>query len=128
MGFRDFLSSKVMPTGGITVSEALHLLASGGTLVDVRTRAEYEAGHAPGSRLVDARELGRDAFGAVHGDNPLAEPDGAFILICDTGLRSGLLVAAVREQGYRAEFVTGGLAAWRAEGQVLIPGPPRTPH
>ncbi len=89
MGFRDYLSSKVMPSGGITVPEALHLLSSGGTLVDIRTRAEYEAGHAPGARLVDAKDLTRDAFGAVHGDNPLAEPDGVFVLICDTGLRSG---------------------------------------
>lgn len=128
MGLRDYLTSKVMPSGGIGVPEALHQLASGATLVDVRTRGEYEAGHAPGARLVDPRALVSDAFGAVHGDNPLAEPDGAFILICDTGLRSGHLVKAVREQGYRAEFITGGLAAWRAEGQVLIPGPPRPPR
>ena len=128
MGLRDYLTSKVMPSGGIGVPEALHLLASGATLVDVRTLGEYEAGHAPGARLVDPRELARDAFTAVHGDNPLAEPEGALILICDTGLRSGHLVRTVREQGFRAEFITGGLSAWRSEGQVLIPGPPRPPR
>lgn len=125
MGLRDFLAAKVMPTGGIDVPSALQLLSSGAVLVDVRTRAEYESGHAPGARLVEAKELAKDAFFAVHQGNPLAEPDGTFVLMCDTGLRSGHLVQAVRDQGFNAEFVQGGLAAWRQDGQILIPGPPR---
>ncbi|MGJ6980612.1 rhodanese-like domain-containing protein [Aestuariimicrobium soli] len=125
MGFKDFLASKVMPSGGIGVDEALALLSKGGVLVDVRTLDEYVAGHAPGSKLVDPRELAADAFAAVHAGNPLAEPDGTFVLICDSGLRSGHLVPAVREQGHSCEFVAGGLRAWKTAGQFLLPGPPR---
>lgn len=125
MGIRDFLASKVMPSGGISVDEALALLSKGGVLVDVRTMDEYVAGHAPGSKLVDPAALSEDAFSAVHAGNPLAEPDGTFVLICDSGLRSGHLVAAVRGQGHSCEFVSGGLRAWKAAGQFLLPGPPR---
>lgn len=117
-----------MPSGGITVDEALGHLATGGVLVDVRTLEEYVAGHAPGARLVDVAELRQDAFGAVFGDDPLAqlEPEAKLVvLICDTGLRSGHLVPVVREQGLRCEFIGGGLHAWRDAGQMLLPGPPR---
>ncbi|WP_203568844.1 rhodanese-like domain-containing protein [Aestuariimicrobium ganziense] len=126
MGLRDRLRERVMPEGGITVDEALALLASGGVLVDVRSLEEYKAGHAPGSRLVDHKDLQHDAWFAVHAGDPLAEPDGTIVLVCDTGLRSGLLVEAVRGQGHRCEFIAGGLVAWKSSGNLLLPGPPRT--
>jgi len=125
MSLRDRLLNRLLPEGGIDMDTVLALLASGGVLVDVRTQGEYEAGHAPGARLVDVKELGRDAMWAVYGDDPLAEPDGTFVLMCDTGLRSGHAVAAVRAQGRKAEFLTGGLRAWASAGQPVIPGPPR---
>lgn len=125
MGLRDIIRGAVQPSGGLDVASALQALSKGGVLVDVRTPVEYEAGHAPGSVLVDARELARDAFTAVHGDNPLAEPDTTLVLVCDNGLRSAGLVQAVREQGIPCEFLQGGLVQWKADGQVLIPGPMR---
>lgn len=125
MGLRDYLRDKAMPQGGISVEDALGLLAAGGALVDVRTMGEYVAGHAPGSRPVDPRELRTDAWLAVHGGDPLAEPEGTIVLICDTGLRSGHLVKAVRDQGHRCEFIQGGLVAWKRSGNLLLPGPPR---
>jgi rhodanese-related sulfurtransferase len=45
--------------------------------------------------------------------------------VCDTGFRSGHLVAPVREKGYNCDFLASGLHAWRAGGEILIPGPPR---
>lgn len=125
MGLRDRLINKMVPEGGISVDEALGLLAKGGVLCDVRGLGEYEAGHAPGARLVDVEELGRSVMDAVYGDDPFAEPENTIVLICDTGLRSGHAVKLVREQGMKGEFVHGGLIAWRDSGQVLIPGPPR---
>lgn len=86
---------------------------------------EYEAGHAPGSRLINPKELIADPFTAVYGDDPLAEPDPHFVLVCDTGFRSGHLVDRVREKGYTCDFLASGLRAWRAGGEILIPGPPR---
>ncbi|MGO4958100.1 rhodanese-like domain-containing protein [Luteococcus sp. Sow4_B9] len=125
MGLRDRLINRMTPEGGISVDEALQLLAKGGVLCDVRGLKEYEAGHVPGARLVDVRELAENVMDAVYGDDPFAEPGQAIVLICDTGLRSGHAVKLVRDQGMTCEFVDGGLMAWRESGQILIPGPPR---
>ncbi len=125
MGLRDRLTRKLMPEGGSSVEEALALLSRGAALVDIRTLAEYEAGHAPGARLVDVKRLADDPFTAVFGDDPLAEPDTPVVLVCDTGLRSGHAVRLLTEKDMKATFITGGLRAWAAAGQVLLPGPPR---
>ena len=125
MGLRERLIGRMTPEGGISVDEALQLLATGGVLCDVRTMGEYEAGHAPGARPVDVKLLAEDVMDAVYPGDPFAEPDKTIVLICDTGLRSGHAVKLVREQGMKAEFVRGGVVAWRDAGQILIPGPPR---
>ena len=75
MGLRDLLMNHGMAEGGLELSDVLNILAKGGVLVDVRTPREYEAGHAPGSRLINPKELIADPFTAVYGDDPLAEPD-----------------------------------------------------
>ncbi|GAB2489889.1 hypothetical protein GCM10027030_24980 [Luteococcus sediminum] len=125
MGLRERLINKMTPDGGISVDEALNLLAQGGVLVDVRGLKEYEGGHVPGARLVDVRALAENVMDAVYEGDPFAEPDKTIVLICDTGLRSGHAVKVVRDQGFTCEFVDGGLVAWRDAGQILIPGPPR---
>lgn len=114
------------PRGGISVEETLLLLSKGGVLADVRTLLEYEMGHAPGARLVDPDQVVQDAWSAVHGDDPLAEPDGVMVFICDTGHRSSEAATEARAQGHKAEFVDSGIFAWRQAGQFLLPGPPRT--
>ena len=128
MGIRDRFRNRLMPEGGISVAEAMELLSGKGILVDVRTLPEYEAGHAPGARSVQSKQLTENPFDAVFGDDPFAEPDAVLVLICDTGLRSGFAAQAVRTKGMAAEFVKDGLRAWRDAGQVLIPGPPRRPR
>ncbi|PGX61307.1 rhodanese-like domain-containing protein, partial [Cutibacterium avidum] len=108
MGLRDLLMNHGMAEGGLELPDVLNILAKGGVLVDVRTPREYEAGHAPGSRLVSPKELIADPFTAVYGDDPLAEPDPQFVLVCDTGFRSGHLVDRVREKGYTCDFLASG--------------------
>ncbi len=127
MGLRDFLRDKAMPSGGITVDQVLTTLSKGGVLVDVRTLREYEAGHAPGARLVEVKDLLEDPWLAVHAGDPFAEPHTPLVLICDTGLRSGMAAKQIltTPREYPVDFLAGGLRAWRHEGQLLLPGPPR---
>lgn len=127
MGLRDFLRDKAMPAGGISVADALTTLSKGGVLVDVRSLREYEAGHAPGSRLVEVKELIEDPWLAVHAGDPFAEPNTPIVLVCDTGLRSGIAAKQIltTPREYPVDFIAGGLRAWRQEGQMLLPGPPR---
>lgn len=123
MGLRDFIMKKVP---GLSVDEVLQALSKGSVLIDVRTPGEYEAGHAPGSRPVDPKELsGDDPLFAVFGDDPLAERDAPIVVICDNGLRSSVAAAQLRDAGYLAQAVSGGLLAWRNAGHPVIPGPYR---
>lgn len=122
MGLMDFLSKR-MP--GLSVDETLMALSKGAVLIDVRTKAEYENGHAPGARPVDPKSLGEDPETAIHGDDPLAERDAAIIVMCDNGLRSSVAAAQLREKGLLAESVAGGLFAWIRDGNPSIPGPYR---
>lgn len=125
MGLRDFVIRRATPPGGIDVDAALGLIMKGGVWVDVRTPAEYEAGHIPGSRLVEIRALAENAMDAVFADDPFVEPGTTLVLVCDTGLRSGHAVPLVRQQGLNAEFLADGLRSWARSGQPLLPGPPR---
>lgn len=122
MGLFDFLSKR---SEGLSVDETLVALSKGAVLVDVRSQAEYEAGHAPGARPVEAKKLLADPIGAIFGDDPLAETDSAIILMCDNGLRSSFAAAELRKQGLLVESVAGGLVAWVRDGNPAIPGPYR---
>ncbi len=123
MGLRDFIMKN---TPGLSVDEALTALSKGSVLIDIRTPAEYEAGHAPGARPVDPKELsGDDPLLAVFGDDPLAERDAPIVVICDNGLRSAVAARKLKEAGFLAESVSGGLIAWRKAGHPILPGPYR---
>lgn len=122
MGLLDFLGKR-MP--GLSIDETLMALSKGAVLIDVRTQNEYEAGHAPGARPVDPKSLHENPLDAIHGDDPLAERDAAVIVMCDTGLRSSVAAAELRQKGVLAESVAGGLFAWVRDGNPSIPGPYR---
>ena len=122
MGLFDFLSKR---SSGLSVEAAVLALSKGAVLIDVRSKAEYEAGHAPGARPVDPKDLHDHPIDAIHGGDPLAERDSAVVVICDNGLRSSIAAAELREKGILAESVAGGLIAWGRDGNPIIPGPYR---
>ncbi len=123
MGLMDFLGKR--SAGGLSIEETLMALSKGAVLIDVRTPVEYEAGHAPGARPVDPKQLRENPLDAIHGDDPLAERDSAVVVMCDNGLRSSLVAAQLREAGLLAESVAGGLRAWAKDGNPVLPGPYR---
>jgi len=72
------------------------------TLLDVRTRGEYTAGHLDNVIHVDVRQL-RGRLGEVPNDRPLA-------IYCATGYRSYLAQRILLDHGYRdVRNVLGGL-------------------
>lgn len=123
MGLMDFLGKR--SAGGLSIEETLMALSKGAVLIDVRTPVEYEAGHAPGARPVDPKQLRENPLDAIHGDDPLAERDSAVVVMCDNGLRSGIVARQLREQGLLAESLAGGLRAWAKDGNPVLPGPYR---
>jgi len=89
-----------------TAEELVHtLLPAGVTLIDVRGRAEWEAGHIPGARHVHV-----GALTASLRDIP---SEGTVVLQCQGGARSAIAAALLQAHG-RDNVVNlqGGYAAW----------------
>ena len=81
-------------------------------LLDVREADEWAAGRAPGAIHLALSELA-DATLDV-------EPGAAMQVICKAGGRSARATAFLREQGFDAVNVTGGMLAWAASGRDVV--------
>ena len=79
------------------------LLRAGAQVVDVRSAAEYAAGHAAGSRNIPLDELGRRA-GELDKSRPV-------VLCCASGARSGIAQGTLRKLGFEAVVNAG---SWRS--------------
>jgi rhodanese-related sulfurtransferase len=83
-------------------------------LLDIRTRAEYEAGH-----IVDAVWLPRGFLEFKIADLT-TDPDAEIIVYCLKGCRSSRAVMTLQEMGYRnVTDLDGGTAQWLKQGFPL---------
>ena len=78
-------------------------------IVDVRTRAEYDAGHIAGARSVPIQSF-RQVWPTLGLD-----PERPVYLICLTAHRSVPAVRVLRSQGYDALQLGSGMNAWWRE-------------
>jgi rhodanese-related sulfurtransferase len=87
--------------------------AGGGpTIVDVRSEDEYLAGHVAGARHIPIDQLA-DRLGEIPADHPVV----TYCMMRHRGDSRGERAAALlREQGYDARALDGGLPAWEAAG------------
>jgi rhodanese-related sulfurtransferase len=79
-------------------------------LVDVRTRQEFRAGRIPGAISVPITSLARALPGLG------LDPSRKVVAICLTAHRSIPAVRLLREKGFDAAQLAGGMLAWRAAG------------
>ncbi|MHA6793843.1 rhodanese-like domain-containing protein [Pseudonocardia bannensis] len=86
-------------------------------LVDVRTPAEFEAAHIPGSVNVPL-----DALRARRAEL-IRHLNGDDVLVCRSGQRAGQAERALAEAGLPGvRVLTGGLTAWQASGAPVNRG------
>ena len=71
--------------------------------IDVRTPAEYETGHLPGSRNINFDRIGAGIV-EITGSR-----DAPIILYCRSGRRSGLAKQALEQLGYTNVINAGGI-------------------
>jgi rhodanese-related sulfurtransferase len=93
--------AKDVETGGIT-------------LIDVRTKGEYDSGHVKGAVLVPVDE--------VSGTHPAIEhlpKDKPVYVICQVGGRSSQAADKLVAAGYWVKNVKGGTGAWIATGHPV---------
>lgn len=87
-------------------------------LLDVRTAAEYEGGHIPGSVNIPLGQLP-----AVCGD--VASRTQRLVVTCQAGPRSEQAAQLLRERGCsQVQALDGGLAAWQTQGGEVEKGRP----
>jgi hydroxyacylglutathione hydrolase len=84
-------------------------------LLDVRTDAEWNAGHIAGARHVPLGRLAEHLR--------LLPPDQPIVVQCQSGGRSAIAASLLRSCGFGAVTnFSGGLDEWLASGHAIEPG------
>ncbi|HLZ72816.1 MAG TPA: rhodanese-like domain-containing protein [Dehalococcoidia bacterium] len=85
--------------------------------IDVRSEAEYAAGHIPGFWWFPGGQA------VQRSDDLVAVRDGTIIFACDDGARSAIAASWFRQMGFpNVCALAGGTGAWTAAGRTLISG------
>ncbi len=106
------------PAAGSAVDAAQFAAAitrPGVTVIDVRTPAEFAAGHLAGAVNIDVQAAGFDeAIGAL-------PATGEYALYCRTGHRSGIALTRLKDLGRsNAYHLAGGIGAWQQAGGAVV--------
>jgi rhodanese-related sulfurtransferase len=104
----SFLTSLFPPS--LTPAEAHEARLA---VLDVRERAEWKAGHVPGSRNIPLPLLGKRTSEL--------QPGRRYVAVCRTGARSRSAVAQLRGAGFDVVNLKGGMHAWVRAGLPLEP-------
>ena len=95
-------------------AQARELIDSGAQVVDVRTAAEHSESHIAGAAHIPLDQLGPDAAETLDSDRPV-------VVYCRGGNRSAAAAEALRNSGYDAHSIEGGLVGWDEAGLPLEP-------
>ncbi len=87
----------------------------GVTVVDVRTPAEYAAGHIQGAINIDVEG---SSFNA---DIAKLDKTRTYAVYCHSGRRSGIATSAMADAGFTSIYnLDGGILSWQAAGGPLV--------
>lgn len=93
----------------IDVHEARERVEGGALFLDVREPDEYRRVRIAGTRLIPLSE-----FAERYADE--LPRDREIVIHCRSGARSGRATQFLRQQGYDAVNVAGGILDWQEEG------------
>jgi rhodanese-related sulfurtransferase len=93
-------------------------------LLDVREDDEWAAGHIAGALHVPMMRVPQQL---QHDPGPLT-PDATIVVVCKVGSRSAQVTAWLRQQGYEAANLAGGMYAWEAAGRAIEASDDRPPR
>jgi phage shock protein E len=98
-----------------SAAEARAAYDSGAVFVDVRTEAEWSAGHVANARHLPVDEVAADAATVLPQKN---EP---VVLYCKSGRRAQSAAEQLRQLGYQhVTAITGGYAELKAAGYPVV--------
>ncbi|WP_426594672.1 rhodanese-like domain-containing protein [Cellulomonas sp. McL0617] len=102
------------PTGlpsTVEAARALELVRDGAALLDVRERSEWSSGHAPRALHVPLGDLDSAPRRLKQG-TPV-------VVMCASGMRSRSAARSLRQLGFEATSLSGGIGAWQAAGGAV---------
>jgi rhodanese-related sulfurtransferase len=92
----------------VSATRAVELVREGAVMLDVRERSEWTTGHAPQALHLPLGDIGK-APGRLAAGRPI-------VVVCASGMRSRTAAKHLRDQGFDAASISGGMAAWRSAG------------
>jgi phage shock protein E len=96
--------SSIAP-GAVDGATGKRLADAGAVVVDVRTPAEFAAGHVPGARNIPVDQVAKRAA-------ELGPPSTPIVLYCKSGRRSGAAIETLSKLGYSLLWNAGGYDGW----------------
>lgn len=94
--------------------QAVRLINGGAKVVDVRDKEHFGKGH-----IIDAVNIPEAELAA--GLDAKLKKAKAVVVVCDTGGKSGHVVAKLRKSGVETVFsLQGGLGAWQRENLPVV--------
>lgn len=96
----------------VSAQEARQLVDDGAVMVDVRSTAEWNAGHYP-----LAVHLSGDQLTQKQKRIPKNKP---VVVVCRSGSRSRGATKRLIDAGFDAVNMSGGMHAWHRSGQPLV--------
>ena len=80
--------------------------------VDVREPYEWDAGHIDGSLHIPIMQI-QERTDEVPSDRTI-------VVVCQIGQRSDLVARFLRDNGYEAHNLEGGMSVWQAQGLPFV--------
>ena len=108
------MAEEAAATIQVPPAQARELIESGAQVIDVRTAVEHSESHISGAAHIPLDQLGPDATETLDADRPV-------LVYCRSGNRSEAAAEALRNSGYDAHSIDGGLVAWDEAGLPLEP-------
>lgn len=104
-------------SAAVAPSEAIRLMNSGATLVDLRSPNQFKDGHIAGARNLPGDQLVADPKAIAK----LA--DKTVVLYCDDGATTGAALRTLARAGIKNVLsLRGGLSAWKQENLPVVRG------
>lgn len=104
----EALAAPEAPPPGVVDGVTAHrLVAAGVRVVDVRTPAEFQSGHVPGAVNIPYDQLPQRR-------HELGAPSTPVLLYCQSGRRSGIAAADLRQAGFTRVYDLRTYASWVA--------------
>jgi len=99
------------PIEQLSAHDAAARVEDGAVLLDVRTPAEWSAGHAPQARWIPLDEIEARA-GEL-------DPSVSVVAVCKLGGRSQSAADYLSSRGFHVANLVGGMTAWAEAGLTI---------